>query len=125
MGTALRGLLCTLAIGAAAWAMPTTASMLHSTSERPTSPSTDAAYQKLVAAANSVVGIKTNVIANARSNDLLGEERSGSGVVIDDKGLVLTIGYLIMEADSIQVIDPQGTTVLASPIAYDHATGFG
>jgi len=125
MGTALRRLLCILAIGASAMTLPSQASMLHSTSERPTSPSTEAAYKKLVAAANSVVGIKMKAIANARSNELLGEERTGSGVVIDDKGLVLTIGYLIMEAESIQVVDASGTTVPASPIAYDHATGFG
>ena len=123
MGSALRRLLSTLAIGVASVSVQ--ASMLHSTSERPTSPGTDAAYQKLVAAANSVVGIKMKAIANARSNELLGEERTGSGVVIDDKGLVLTIGYLIMEADSIQIVDSQGAAVPATPIAYDHASGFG
>jgi len=64
-------------------------------------------------------------IANARSNDLLGEERTGSGVVIDANGLVLTIGYLIMEADQIEIVDAQGATVPAIAVAYDHATGFG
>src|SRR2546423_8331927 len=98
MGTALRLLLCSLAIGASAMTSASQASMLHSTSERPTSPAADAAYKKLVPAANSVVGIKMKAIANARSNELLGEERTRSGVVIDDNGLSPTIAYLIMEA---------------------------
>jgi len=121
----VRRLLCALAVAAAALATPSQASMLLSTSERPASPGADAAYQKLVDAANSVVGIKMKAIANARSNDLLGEDRSGSGVVIDAKGLVLTIGYLIMEADQIEIVDAQGPPVPAIAVAYDHATGFG
>ena len=126
MGTpTVRRLLCALVLGAAVTATPSQASMLLSTSERPTSPGTDAAYQKLVDAANSVVGIKMKAIANARSNDLLGEERTGSGVVIDSNGLVLTIGYLIMEADQIEIVDARGATVPAIAVAYDHATGFG
>ena len=123
MGTVLR--LLGAFVCAAAVASASQASMLVSTSERPTSPSTEAAYQKLVDAANSVVGIKMKAIANARSNELLGEEREGSGVVIDGNGLVLTIGYLIMEAEQIEIIDAQGTSVPATAIAYDHATGFG
>ena len=127
MGTAaVRRLLCALAMGfTALLPAPSSASMLHSTAAQPTAPGTDAAYQKLVDAANSVVGIRMKAIRNARSNELLGEERNGSGVLIDNKGLVLTIGYLIMEADSIEVTDAHGTTVPANPIAYDHATGFG
>ena len=123
MGTVLR-LLGAFACVAAFSSAPQ-ASMLLSTSERPTSPGADAAYQKLVEAANSVVGIKMKAVPNAHSNELLGEERTGSGVVIDKNGLVLTIGYLIMEADQIEVTDGEGTTVPATPIAYDHATGFG
>ena len=52
MGTpTVRRLLCALVLGAAVMATPSQASMLLSTSERPTSPGTDAAYQKLVALA--------------------------------------------------------------------------
>jgi serine protease Do len=126
MGTpAVRRLLCTLVVAAAAMAQSASASMLMSTSERVTSPKADAQYRKLVDAANSVVGIKMKAIPNAHSNDLLGQERSGSGVVIDSNGLVLTIGYLIMEADQIQITDSQGETIPATMVAYDHATGFG
>ena len=85
----------------------------------------DAAYQKLIDAANAVVGVKVKAIPNARSNESLGDERVGSGVVIPRDGLVLTIGYLILEADSVEITDSSGQTVPASVVAYDHATGFG
>lgn len=82
-------------------------------------------YQYLLDAAASVVGVKVKAIANARSNATLGEERSGSGVVFAPQNLVLTIGYLILEADQIEVTTGSGRTVPAIATAYDHATGFG
>ncbi len=84
----------------------------------------DAAYQRLIEATNAVVGIKVKALADARSNDTLGQEREGSGVLIRD-GLVLTIGYLILEADQVELTDYQGQTVPGTVVAYDHATGFG
>jgi S1-C subfamily serine protease len=69
--------------------------------------------------------VKVKALANARSNESLGEERVGSGVLIGNDGLVLTIGYLILEADQVEVTDSDGQTVPASVVAYDHATGFG
>jgi S1-C subfamily serine protease len=83
-----------------------------------------AAYQSLIDAANSVVGVKVKAIGNARSSKNLGAERTGSGVVIPD-GHVLTIGYLILEADQVDVTTSKGRTVPAVVTAYDHATGFG
>jgi serine protease Do len=71
------------------------------------------------------VGVKVKALANARSNETLGDERVGSGILIRDDGLVLTIGYLIMEADTVEVTDSAGATVPAAIVAYDHATGFG
>ena len=85
----------------------------------------DAGYEKLVAAANAVVGVKVKALPNARTNETLGEERTGSGVVIGKDGLVLTIGYLIVEADTVTITDTDGSEVPASIVAYDHATGFG
>jgi serine protease Do len=82
-------------------------------------------YQHLVDAAHAVVGIKVKAIANARSNASLGAERSGSGVLFGPQGLVLTIGYLILEADQVEIITSTGRTVPAVVAAYDHATGFG
>src|SRR5258708_27424605 len=113
-----------LSLAALALPFAADASMLRSTSERATEPS-DPSYQALVAAAHGVVGVKVKALPNARSNETLGEERNGSGILIRDDGLILTIGYLIMEADTVEVTDSNGATVPASIIAYDHATGFG
>jgi S1-C subfamily serine protease len=82
------------------------------------------AYQHLVDAANAVVGVKVKALGNARSSKNLGAERSGSGVLLTD-GHVLTIGYLILEADQVDVTTSKGRTVPAVVAAYDHATGFG
>ncbi|MBC8022315.1 MAG: serine protease [Burkholderiales bacterium] len=99
------------------------AAMLRSTAERVVE-RPDPGYQALVHAANAVVGVRVKALPNARSNETLGEERTGSGILIRDDGLVLTIGYLIMEADQIEVT-AGGITVPAAAVAYDHATGFG
>jgi S1-C subfamily serine protease len=85
----------------------------------------EATYQQLVVAANAVVGVRTKALANARSAPTLGAERSGSGVLIAPSNLVLTIGYLILEADQVDVTASNGRTVPATVVAYDHATGFG
>jgi hypothetical protein len=54
---------------------------------------------------NAVVEIRSTVPADARTADTLGTERAGGGILIDRGGLILTIGYLIMEADEIWVSD--------------------
>ena len=41
--------------------------------------------------------------AGGRTASTLGTERQGSGVVIDDSGLILTIGYLVVEAAEIEI----------------------
>jgi serine protease Do len=73
----------------------------------------------------ALVGIKTQVPASARTARILGTERIGSGIVIDATGLILTIGYLILEADSAIVTGPGGRQVPATVVAYDHDSGFG
>ena len=83
------------------------------------------AYQHLVDAANAAVTVKAKALANARSIKTLGEERMGAGVLIAPEGLVLTIGYLILEADQVEVTTARGRTLPATVVAYDHATGFG
>ena len=84
-----------------------------------------AAYQHLVDAARAVVSIKVTALPNARSAKTLGTERAGSGVLFAPEQLVLTIGYLILEADTVEVTTSKGTTVPATVVGYDHATGFG
>ena len=106
-------------------ALPLQSSVLRSTAEVAVAPVNDAAYQHLIDATNAVVGVKVKALPNARSNDNLGAERMGSGVLIGSDGLVLTIGYLILEADQVEVTDSDGTTIPASVVSYDHATGFG
>ena len=71
----------------------------------------------------AVVGVQARIQANARSVETLGAQRRGSGALIRD-GYVLTIGYLVIEAESIQVIGADGRTVPATIAAYDHASGF-
>src|SRR5512140_1751660 len=79
----------------------------------------------LTRAHEAVVGVDVTVTEGARSAETLGRERSGSGVVIGPDGLILTIGYLMLEADSIEIATQDGHTFPAKALAYDVATGFG
>ena len=72
-----------------------------------------------------MVTVTSKVPANARTARVLGTQRKGNGVLIGDDGLVLTIGYLILEASELNVVDANGKLVPAKFVAYDHATGFG
>ncbi len=73
----------------------------------------------------AVVGVQAQIRPDARTANSLGVEREGSGVVIDADGLVLTIGYLILEAESAAVVTQEGETVPAAIVAYDYDSGFG
>lgn len=81
--------------------------------------------EALVRAHSAVVEVRSTAVDEAGSIDTLGRERRGSGVVIDADGLVLTIGYLILEADHVDVVVEGERTVPARVVAYDLATGFG
>jgi len=73
----------------------------------------------------AVVGIASKVPRNARTAQALGTERQGSGIVIGADGLVLSIGYLILEAEDVRVVTADGDTVPAEIVGYDHNSGFG
>jgi S1-C subfamily serine protease len=73
----------------------------------------------------SVVGIRAIIPADAFTAESLGTERSGNGVVIRDDGVVLTIGYLITEAETVWISRGQGKVVPAHVLGYDQETGFG
>jgi S1-C subfamily serine protease len=73
----------------------------------------------------AVVKIRSIVPKDAHTARTLGTEREGSGVVIDSKGHILTIGYLIVEAETIEVVGPEGKAINATFVGYDHNTGFG
>jgi S1-C subfamily serine protease len=76
-------------------------------------------------AAGAVVGLRALAVDDARSNRALGRSREGSGVVIDRDGLVLTIGYLILEAEQVELITDDERVIPGRVVAYDMATGFG
>jgi len=73
----------------------------------------------------SVVAVRASIPDDAYTANTLGTKREGSGVVIRDSGLVLTIGYLITEAEEVWLTRHDGRVVAAHPMAYDQATGFG
>lgn len=76
-------------------------------------------------AIGAVVGVYADIPDNAHSARSLGTRRQGSGVVIGDDGLVLTIGYLILEAERAGVVTANGDSLPAEIVAYDHDSGFG
>jgi serine protease Do len=98
-----------------------TATMLVAVSG-PTAAAQSAWIEELVSA---VVRIKTYINPEGRTVSGLGREREGSGIVIDSSGLVLTIGYLMVEAYAAEVVDNNGRTVAANVVGYDHESGFG
>lgn len=80
--------------------------------------------QEAEEALQAVVQVRATVPAEATTAAALGTEREGNGVLIDEQGLVLTIGYLIVEAQTLEVEGPQGS-LPAEFVAYDANTGFG
>jgi serine protease Do len=73
---------------------------------------------------SAVVRVQAKSLPNARSAATLGQRREGSGVLVRD-GYVATIGYLVIEAEAIEVTGANGKTVPATLAGYDHASGFG
>ena len=73
----------------------------------------------------AVVGLRSHAVEGATSIATLGTDRLGSGVVIDADGLVLTIGYLILEAEHVDLLLDRLRTIPARVVAYDVASGFG
>ncbi|MGU3539622.1 S1C family serine protease [Methylobacterium sp. A54F] len=76
-------------------------------------------------ALSAVVALSTRVPAEAFTAETLGTERAGNGVVIREDGLVLTIGYLVTEADTVWLTTHDGRSVPGHVVGYDAATGFG
>ena len=74
---------------------------------------------------NAIVGLDVKIPVTARTAASLGVNRRGSGIVIDEEGRVLTIGYLILEASKVSLVDVDGKIVPATVIGYDSDTGFG
>ena len=76
-------------------------------------------------ALNTIVSIRTTIPDNALTATILGTERGGNGIVIGDDGLVVTVGYLITEADVVWLTRFDGQSVPAHVVAYDQESGLG
>jgi S1-C subfamily serine protease len=88
-------------------------------------PSLEEARFDLGRALDASVLLRAEIPEDAFTAPLLGTERAGNGIVIGDDGLVLTIGYLITEAETIWLTTNRGAVVQGHIVAYDQATGFG
>lgn len=82
-----------------------------------------AAQAELTVEALSVVRVKAKAVRDARSAATLGTEREGTGVVIDSNGLVLTIGYLVTEAEAVELSTTDGKVFPATVVGSDARTG--
>ena len=98
-------------------------SAAHAATAQP--PAAQAMMDALTKATTAVVGVKITAMDGARSAETLGLNRAGSGVQITPDGLILTIGYLMLEAEQIEVVTQDNRTLPARAVAYDLATGFG
>ena len=77
------------------------------------------------AALASIFALRAEIPEDAYTAKVLGTERAGNGVLINSEGLVLTIGYLIAEAETVWLLSNEGDAIPAHVVAYDHHTGFG
>lgn len=73
----------------------------------------------------SIVAVRSSIPEDAFTATTLGTRREGSGVIIREDGVVLTIGYLIMEAVEVWLTSHDGRVVPAHVLGYDQETGFG
>jgi S1-C subfamily serine protease len=73
----------------------------------------------------SIVTVRALIPDDAFTAPTLGTLREGSGVVIRENGLVLTIGYLIAEAEEVWLTTSEGRVIPGHALAYDQETGFG
>lgn len=118
--------LALLLVVAALWAAPASAARLL-----PAQAAAPAHGLGQVAAAaisaklrSSIVRVDTRAVPGAASVAGLGARRSGTGVILDER-VVLTIGYLLLEADAVEVTTATGRRIPGTVAGYDHATGFG
>ena len=73
----------------------------------------------------AVVKVRAVIPESAVTAPLLGTEREGNGILIDSDGYILTIGYLILEAETVEVRGPDDKVIEAEFVGYDYDTGFG
>ena len=79
----------------------------------------------LESALGAVVGLRATIPEDAFTAGILGTERTGNGVLISDSGLVVTIGYLVAEAESVWLTAGDGSVLAGHALGYDFESGFG
>ncbi len=94
----------------------------HGWQIRPSQDDLDFDLERALAA---MVTLRCQVPEDALTAQALGTERAGNGVVIDESGLVLTIGYLVTEAQTVWITDHEGRVTPGTVAGYDQRTGFG
>ena len=103
----------------------TMAESTHWAFPSPLQPNAAEAAFDLPRAFDAVVRLAARIPDDAFTAPILGTEREGNGVVIRDNGLIVTVGYLITEADAIWITTNDGRVAPGHPLAYDFATGLG
>lgn len=83
----------------------------------------DASVELVKRLLSSVVHIHTEVPAAHPSTRMLGDERMGTGTIIDPSGLILTVNYVVMGGETIQVSFAKGRTQRAEIVAQDFELG--
>lgn len=73
----------------------------------------------------SIVSISSLVPEHAQTATILGTKRTGNGVLVNQMGLIVTIGYLIAEAKQIWITTAHDETVMADTVLYDYESGLG
>ena len=74
---------------------------------------------------SSIVSIKSHIPEDAFTATVLGTERVGSGVVIREDGVILTVGYLVTEAETIWITDNKGRAISGTVLGYYQESGLG
>ncbi|MFD0668840.1 S1C family serine protease [Ramlibacter sp. MAHUQ-53] len=88
-------------------------------------PADEALRQRFEALQSATVGLEVRAVEGAASASTLGRQREGTGVVIEPQGLVLTIGYLVLEAERVEITTRGQAKVPGQVVAYDAVTGLG
>jgi S1-C subfamily serine protease len=73
----------------------------------------------------SVIKVHVHAVPDARTRATLGSDRDGTGIVLDSSGLILTIGYLVQEAETVVINAADGQQFPANVVGFDQASGLG